>query len=525
MKKVFTLTTLLLVLASNCIFAQHFKMSKEELKDKIKGAWAMQTVGVTFGGPTEFVYKSTFIHDYTPIDWSEDNLKWWFENEPGLYDDIFMDLTFVDIIEKKGIDAPASDFAIAFANAGYELWHANQAARYNILNGIMPPESGHWLNNPHADDIDYQIEADFSGIMNPGMPASVAEIGDKVGHIMNYGDGWYGGIYIGTMYSLAFISDDVNYVVEESLKSIPEESRFYKVISDVIKWHKENPNDWKWTWFNVQKKWGEDIGCPEGVFSTFNIDAVINSSWVVLGLLYGEGDFDKTISISTRAGDDSDCNPASAAGILATITGFSKVPAYWKQGLDKVESINFKYTSISLNDVYGLSYKHALQMIERNGGTVGENEVTIKTQPVEPVKLEVGFKDHFPVERKKIFTEVESEYSFEFEGIGFAVMGSADNLIIDKILSGIDEPEERHNAYRSEKNQYVFEAELYIDGKLVNTSKIPTDYLIRKNTLFWKYQLEKGKHSVRIKILNPTDPDHFKLNLNYAVIYSDSYNK
>ena len=68
-----------------------------------------------------------------------------------------MDLTFVEVFDRLGLDAPADSFAMAFATAGYTLWHANQSARYNILQGIMPPQSGHWLNNPHADDIDYQI--------------------------------------------------------------------------------------------------------------------------------------------------------------------------------------------------------------------------------------------------------------------------------------------------------------------------------------------------------------------------------
>ena len=99
--------------------------------------------------------------------------------------------------------------AAAFANAGYVLWHANQAARYNILNGIRPPESGHWLNNPHADDLDFQIEADFAGLMSPGMPNAASEFCDRAGHIMNYGDGWYGGVYVAAMYSLSFVSDDI----------------------------------------------------------------------------------------------------------------------------------------------------------------------------------------------------------------------------------------------------------------------------------------------------------------------------
>ena len=102
----------------------------------------------------------------------------------------------------------------------------------------MPPASGHWLNNPHADDIDYQIEADFAGLMTPGMPNTASEISDKIGHIMNYGDGWYGGVYIGAMYSLAFISDDINIVVQEALKTIPENSRFHQCMNDVIQWHR-----------------------------------------------------------------------------------------------------------------------------------------------------------------------------------------------------------------------------------------------------------------------------------------------
>ena len=87
------------------------------------------------------------------------------------------------------------------------LWHANQMARYNLLRGLAPPVSGHWRNNPEADDIDFQIEADFIGLMAPGPAATrPPTYADKVGHIMNSGDGWYGGVFVATMYSLAFVA-------------------------------------------------------------------------------------------------------------------------------------------------------------------------------------------------------------------------------------------------------------------------------------------------------------------------------
>src|SRR5690606_36019300 len=220
------------------------KMSLSVLKDKIKGGWAGQTIGVSFGGPTEFRYNGTFIQDYETIPWYDGYIKKWMDEFPGLFDDIYMDLTFVEVFDRVGLDAPVDSFANAFANAGYMLWHANQAARYNILNGIKAPESGHWLNNPHADDIDYQIESDFAGLMSPGMPNAASNISDKIGHIMNYGDGWYGGVYVGAMYTLAFLSDDIHYVVNEALKTIPKESDFYKCVHDVITWHSLYPKDW-----------------------------------------------------------------------------------------------------------------------------------------------------------------------------------------------------------------------------------------------------------------------------------------
>ena len=58
-------------------------LSKEALKDKIKGGWAAQTIGCTFGGPTEFRYKSTFIPDYKTIPWYDGYMKWTYDNQPG----------------------------------------------------------------------------------------------------------------------------------------------------------------------------------------------------------------------------------------------------------------------------------------------------------------------------------------------------------------------------------------------------------------------------------------------------------
>ena len=475
-------------------------LSTDQLKDKIKGGWAGQTIGVTFGGPYEFRYQGAFIGDYQTLSWYDGYLKRTMLENPGLYDDLYMDLTFVDVFEKYGFEAPVDSFANAYAQSGYMLWHANQAGRYNILNGIRPPASGHWHNNPHADCIDYQIEADFAGLMSPGMPNTASAISDKVGHIMNYGDGWYGGVFVGAMYALAFTSQDIHYIVAEGIRSVPAQSEFHQCIQDVISWHKKFPNDWKQTWFEVEKKWASDIGCPDGVFSPFNIDAKVNAAYVVMGLLYGDGDFTKSLEIATRAGQDADCNPSTVGGILGTVMGYNNIPAYWKMGLREAEDIDFKYTTVSLNDVYEIGLKHALENISRNGGKVSGNTVVIQTQKPVAVKYEKSFSGHYPVTKLyPRWNDAKDEISFEFEGTGFVLRGDASEW--------------------ESKSGYVFGAELYLDGKLVERARLPVNYTHRRHELCWRYELPKGRHVVRFRIMNPSE-EHSIRSVE-ALIYSD----
>ena len=494
-----------LLLSTLCVCAVGFSqktisITKEDLQNKIKGGWAGQTIGVTFGGPYEFRFNGTFIQDYQPLLWYDGYLKHTMLNNPGLYDDLYMDLTFVDVFEKYGLDAPVDSFANAFANAGYMLWHANQAARYNILNGIKAPMSGHWKHNPHSEDIDYQIEADYAGLMSPGMPNMASVISDKIGHIMNYGDGWYGGVFMGAMYSLSFVSSDMNYIVSEALKTVPKQSTFYQCINDVINWHKKYPGDWHQNWFEIQKKWSSDIACADGIFAPFNIDAKVNSAYVVLALLYGKNDFTKTLEIATRAGQDADCNPSSAGGILGTILGYDKIPAYWKMGLKEAEDIDFKYTTISLNKVYEIGLKHAMENIKRNGGKVNGDKITIAVQSPTAVKMEQGFPELYPVNKAGLNKEDIKEVSFDFEGTGFILAGQS---------------------LKKEKSapEYVIEAEMYIDGKKIETAKFPTSFTTRRHELFWRYELPNGKHTVLIRVLNPNP--QYALNGYSYIVYSD----
>ncbi|HUU30161.1 MAG TPA: ADP-ribosylglycohydrolase family protein [archaeon] len=448
------------------------RISADVMRDKIKGGWVGQTIGVTYGAPTEFRWPGSWIQEYVPIEVSEKNLVRYFNN-----DDLYMDLSFLAVLDSLGLDAPVDAMALKFAHAGFSLWHANQAGRWNILHGIMPPASGYWKNNPHADDIDFQIEADFIGLLCPGMPVTALGYCDKVGHIMNYGDGVYGGVFVASAYTHAYVESDIVTVVEKALQSLPPASGYARCIADVIEWWRAYPDDWHRCWFEVQKKWSEDVGCPECALQPGNIDAKLNGAYIAIGLLYGNGDFGKTTEISTRCGQDSDCNPSNAAGILGTLLGFEKIPEPWKRGLEKIEDQKLNYCNYSLKDVYEVNYRLAAELVRRGGGKVDGDTWVIKRQkPIAPEKAEIGFEGLTPVRIENLDRQdLEDTFSATFEGRAFVVEGGMYETSGEALC------------------------EVRVDGKMIESVTLVSDYHDRRTPLFWYYDLGDGSHLLEIK--------------------------
>jgi len=354
------------------------------LRDKIAGGWAGKMIGVTYGAPTEFRAQGKIYSD--SIMWKPSDIRgsMW-------QDDIYVQLTFLMSMDKYGIDAPAKKYQEMFAKAGYPLWHANMQARKNYYDSIFAPVSGSPEYNLHADDIDFQIEADYIGFMCPGMPGTASGIADKIGRIMNYGDGVYGGIFVAALYAEAFFESDLKVIIEKALLSLPSGSDYYKIVKDVMKLHNQYPDDWESSWKELETKWGDVDICGAG--STFNIDAKLNGAYIVMGLLYGNGDPLKTLEISTRCGQDSDCNPSNALAVLGVIKGFKGLPADMQQGVKSLGDSLFIHTTYSFNTAVASTFRYANELITKNGGYVNDKNIMIKVQdPVAP-ELEVAFPD------------------------------------------------------------------------------------------------------------------------------------
>jgi len=205
---------------------------------------------------------------------------------------------------------------------------------------------------------------------------------------MNYGDGLYGGMFVSGMYTAAFFETDVRAVVAQGLRCLPRESAYARLIADVLDWHAQHPDDWKQAWHLVEDKWDRDDSCPEGALRPFNIDAKINGAYIVLGLLYGRGDFGRTLEIAARSGQDSDCNPSTAGGILGVMIGYSGIPEIWKEGIPPLAGEKFEYTQSSLDDICRSTLARALQLVRRAGGRVTDTEVVVPLQPPRAAPLE-----------------------------------------------------------------------------------------------------------------------------------------
>jgi len=487
-------------------------ISTETLKDKIAGGWAGKMIGVTYGAPTEFRAQGKTY---------EDSIKWKPADVKGSIwqDDIYVQLSFLMAMDKYGMDAPAKKFQEIFAKAGFQLWHANVQARKNFYDSIFPPQSGHPDYNIHADDIDFQIEADYIGFMCPGMPQTANKIADKIGHIMNYGDGVYGGVFVAALYSEAYFENDIAKIIDKALLTIPAESDYSKIVKDVILLHQHNPTDWRAAWTELEAKWGKVQICGAG--STFNIDAKLNGAYIVMGLLYGDGNPAKTMEIATRCGQDSDCNPSNAMAVLGVIKGMKGLPAEYQQAVNAMGDSLFDNTTYSFNSAVEKTIDYAQKLAVENGGEATATELKIKVQEPQAFPLEVSFpklvfdrkisasdkdavvlkgKWSFVGAKDKTALEVKTsavfssnagdELSFSFEGTGAQISG---------------------NWWKDGGK-----ADIFVDGEFKRTIDCYFDFANQQHDNMDLYHitgLPEGKHSIKVVVKGEKRPEALAANV------------
>lgn len=498
-----------------------FRISKDDMKDKVAGAWAAKMIGVMYGREMEFKAVGKMY---------EDSIPWY----PGLVekalleDDIYGQLSFMSSLNKYGENATVSLLAQDFANAQFPLCHANLQARKNVFDGLTPPQSGHPAYNIHADDIDFQIESDFIGFIHPVMSKASNAMADSIGRIMAYGDGLYGGMFVSTMHTIAYKEIDINKIVKEALNAIPKESTYAKCIQDVLDSYNKDPNDWKKAWTYIQEKWAEDDICAP--YHEFNIDAKLNGAYIVIGLLFGEGDLQKTMEIAIRCGQDTDCNSANAAAVIGIINGYKGIPDEFKSHIPSIADKNFLYTESSYNKAIEQTLSFMEKNIQRHGGKVNEHEYLIKVQqPIFEGKLEQAFPNKIMAyqtqikdidkwkltgnwksfvygdgdnDQYQVANSPKDSLYFEFEGTGVSLLGSwnKDGGMADVILDG----------------KFVKKIDTYFREEAGK-------YDVNRAHIFHNMNLEPGKHTLLLVVSGEKNANSIgnKIYIERAVVYKD----
>lgn len=361
-------------------------ISEDELYDKMMGGWLGQMIGVAWTASTEFAATGKIMPTTRFPAWSAGMIK-----NAYVQDDVYVEIPFLDAMKENGAFCSPVYMGEKLEDSLFGLWHANAAARKNLRDGYSWYDAGHYLINGHADDIDWQIECDFLGAMYPGLVNEAAMRAYEIGHMICYGDGVYGGVFVTAMHAAAYTAKSVEEIVDAGVSVIPAGTKFRGLMDDMVKAYREGKT-WEQAWKIVEDQYGKTDKCVDccegGANAVMNIDAKVNAAYIVIGLLWGEGDFAKTVEISCRCGQDSDCNPSSAASILGNYYGASGINAIYKSQVD-YDTTLFSETVYTLNQVVDINMDLTKEVMTAYGASEKDGVWTYKTnKALEPVPYE-----------------------------------------------------------------------------------------------------------------------------------------
>ncbi len=305
------LTALALAVLAPAIPAQPIErvtLSAADYYDKVHGAWLGECVGNMFGLP----YEMKFIDEPGP----EVRFKPDYCDGARSDDDTDFEYVYLHALEEHGIDLTYAETAEEWkSHINRRIWVANKRARQLMDEGVLPPETGHPSRNEKAwYNLSGQFTQELWGMISPGMPATAQRFGDKFAHVVVYGESVLAAHYFGVLYSEGFFENDVPTLVSSALSALPPESAFHRANADVVRWHREHPRDWRAARKLLHDKYVEHWN---------KNSSVTNGAACTMALLYGDGDFERTLLLACMIGYDADCNAATICGLLGVIHGAS----------------------------------------------------------------------------------------------------------------------------------------------------------------------------------------------------------
>lgn len=373
-------------------------ISASELRDKIAGAWIGQMIGNIYGLPHENKYVNAPGVEKWPYGYTKnlDKLKKY--NGAFSDDDTDVEYMYLLTMEKFGYEPTYEQMREAWMfHVRDRVWLANRAALGLMHFGYTPPFTGDKDINPHWFQIDPQLINEIWAYTAPGMVKYAAQKSDWAARITSDDWGTEPTIHYGAMYAAAFFENDVNKLIEIGLKELPPNGRYAQTIRDMMALHKKYPTKWQDAWKEMADKYY--VNEPNLTKTIWN--ANLNGACGILAMLYGNGDFQRTLDLSCAMGFDADNQAATVAGLLGIVYGFNALPKDLYLPIEGwTKPFNDTYINItrhelpdaSIQDMIDRMMKVTLQLVKAEGGKVsgkpGEEKITINTSAQFDVPLE-----------------------------------------------------------------------------------------------------------------------------------------
>ncbi len=219
-------------------------------------------------------------------------------------------------------------------------------AYLNLAHGIDAPLSGSAELNGEAvaEQIGGQIFIDTWGLVNPCDYRRAARYAAKMASVTHGGNGIYGGMFIAACVSAAFASRDVHEVIQAGLSVIPEDCQYRRMAGDVLRFHQDHPENWRDCFAFIKANYGYDR-YPGACH------IIPNAAVVLLSLLYGGGDFSRSINICNMCGWDTDCNVANVGCILGVMVGLEGIGKSWREPIGDLLVCSSVLGCMNLRDI------------------------------------------------------------------------------------------------------------------------------------------------------------------------------
>jgi hypothetical protein len=304
--------------------------------DRIRAGWLAQLVGAAAGTAIEGYTADAIARVFGPIRA--------YPREPNTYnDDITFEIAFLEAFEQKGPGLTGADVAEAWTAMIPAGWSAEEVALQAIRRGVLPPDTGR-RDNPFDEWIGAQMRGTTVGMLVPGRAREAARLAWIDAEVSHAGNGILGEVFNAVLAARAFIEPDPRRLLAEAISLMPPDTEYGQAVRFALS-ACERSADWRSAWDLCDARYRE-----------YNwIHVLPNACAQVVGLWWGNGEFDGTLEVICGVGHDVDCNAAQMLCVLALGQGSGCIDARWSEPLLGGDVVTYmrRPATIAFDDLWG----------------------------------------------------------------------------------------------------------------------------------------------------------------------------